>query len=445
MLAFLITLLILITFHEYGHFFVARKLGVKVLVFSVGFGRPLLKWRGKDGVQYQVSWIPLGGYVKMLDGRIHTLTESLKSVAFDTQPIWKRFLIVSAGPIANLLLAWVLYTILFTSGLTGYKALVQTLSENSTARELSVPAPSEIIAVDGQSAKTWESVSYQLLKRFNYTETEITFLTEDKNSQTISIPTSKLSEFAHPMLFLRDFGLVQQSLGIPAVAGEVMKDGPAERAGLQKGDRILAVAGEAITDWPQLVKTVKENPNQPLSIDLIRDERELTLTLTPGKKLEGNTSFGFIGLLVEQPSIPESFLYTEQYSFPKALMRAFDETLDKTLLTLQMLKNMVVGLVSSESLGGPVAIAQGATSAFDSGFLSFVSYLALISISLGVLNLLPIPILDGGHLFFMLIEAVRGKALSDYVQMQFFKLGAAFLIGLTFFALFNDLGRMGIF
>ncbi len=404
MLAFLLTLLILITFHEFGHFWVARKLGVKVLTFSVGFGKPLLKWQGRDGVQYQISWIPLGGYVRMLDGRAGHVPPEQQSVAFDTQPVWKRFLIVLAGPLANLLLAWLLYTVIFISGLTAHKALVDSVLENSAAESLSIPAPSQIISVGDNEAKSWESVSYHLLKFIHRNEAPVVFETEDSVQHRVLLPTDKLSSFAHPMMYLRDLGLQQKRPTIASTVGGVVSGGAADKAGLKAGDVVTAIDGQNVSDWETLVRLVRDNPGRSVEFEVLRGESMIRLLVTPRAKEVGNDVHGVIGVRVATAQLPEEYLHTEQYPLGRAVARAWNEMLDKTILTLAMFKNMLLGLVSSESLGGPVAIAQGATSALDSGTVAFLSYLALISISLGV-----------------------------------------FLIGITVFALLNDLGRLGLF
>lgn len=443
-IAFIITIAILVAIHEFGHFWVARRLGVKVLTFSIGFGKQLFKWKDKLGTTYQVSLIPLGGYVRMVDEREGSVSTEDLPYAFNRKSVYARFAIVSAGPLINLLFAVLLYWCIFMIGTTGLKPVIGEVEPNSIASESQLMPKEEIIAIEGKRIYNWQTVHLELLQHLGdkeYLNWTVKPLGAD-NTQTKQVPLPNQESFEEVNL-LKLIGIKPYWPDIEAVIGEVNSGLPADKAGLKADDKILSVDDIKIEDWSQWVKRIQASPEKTLSVNVLREGQQLTLSLTPeAKKLDDGRTYGFIGARAKPSDIPEELTSLEQYDPFDAIGQALKKTWDVSALSLKFLYKMVVGEVSTKNLGGPIAIAQGASTSLNAGVIAFLSFLALVSVSLGLINLFPIPMLDGGHLLFYVIEMIRGKPVADKHMFMALKAGFIFLIALMSFALYNDLARI---
>ncbi|MDY6813965.1 MAG: RIP metalloprotease RseP [Pseudomonadota bacterium] len=442
--AFIVAIALLVSFHEFGHFWVARRLGVKVLRFSVGFGTPLWQRRGRDGVMYQVAALPLGGYVKMLDEREAPVPEHERAFAFNRQAPWKRFLIVLAGPAANFLLAIALYWVLLTTGITGTRPLVDAPPADTPAAVAGLRAGDEIVAVDGRQTRTWERVNMALVEAvLRDSEVELSIRRAEGEALQAALALSPEANRRRPAELLEQLGLAPYAPPLPPVIGQVLADGAAVQAGLQPGDRIVAVDGRPVADWTDWVAQVRAAAGRPLALTLERDGQRLTLTLRPDRREAEGGPVGYIGAAPAVPDDLRQRLQAEyRYGPLAALPAAVARTWEMSALTLQMLARMVVGQVGLDNISGPINIAQYAGASFLAGPMAFIAFLAVVSISLGVLNLLPIPVLDGGHLVFYLAEMIFGRPPSEQIQLLGQQVGVLALIALMGLAIFNDIARL---
>ncbi len=444
-LSFLVALGILISVHEFGHFWVARKLGVRVLRFSIGFGRPL--WRrigGVDGTEYVIAAIPLGGYVKMLDEREGPVEPEEVHRAFNRQTLKTRTAIVVAGPLFNLLFAVAAYWAIFVVGDTGLRPVVGTVSEGSIAAQAGFRRGDQIVSVGDRSTQTWESVLFAFMAQM-LDERDLPIRVQDATGleQTRWLPAHQLSGLSEDPSALSQVGLSPARPQLPAVIGEVVRGERADAAGLRARDRIVAVDGQPIETWQQWVELVRASPDRLLRVEVQRDGSPLLLKVEPQPLEQGGERVGRIGAAVLMPED-----YGDEYRVLVRLgpLDAFRESVHKTLdmagLMLKVLGRMLIGKASVENLSGPISIAESAGKSASYGIGYFIKFLAVVSISLGVLNLLPIPILDGGHLLYFLVEAVRGAPLSDQAQLQGQRIGMVLLLALMTLALYVDLGRL---
>ena len=438
---FIVALAILITVHEFGHFWVARKLGVKVLRFSIGFGKSLYSWQ-RGGVEYVIAAIPLGGYVKMLDEREGEVAQGEQHMAFNRQPLGSRFAIVFAGPLFNFIFAILLYWLIFIIGIPGIKPVVGEVEAASSAQLAGFQSGDEIVAVDAEQTTTWEAVMMALLEHSMDGEAiKVRVSDADQRSieRLLDMKAVSIDELSKDNI-LSQLGLIPYRPKIPAILGELESGGAAEMAGFLSGDKIITANGKPVDDWSAWVTLVQTHPEQNIIVEFERNGALLIKTIRP-KTVDGG--IGRIGAGVQ---VPEGLLSEMErvvsYNPLEALWRATIKTWDMTALTFQMLGKMVVGEVSLDNISGPISIAQYAGYSANVGLISFLKFLALISISLAVLNLLPIPILDGGHLFFYIIEFFKGAPLSDEAQLLGQKLGIALLISLMFLAFYNDIDRL---
>ena len=451
--ALIVTLGILVTFHEFGHFWVARRCGVKVLRFSIGFGKAAKMWKGKDGVEYVIAPIPLGGYVKMLGQEDTGVVDaedtpaSERHLSFAYKPLWQRVAIVAAGPIANFILAiFVFWLINISFGSSGVSPVVHSVIDDSPAYHAGLLAGDEIVAVDGDETALWQHVNLQLLARMGETgQVELTVLPGGSSTtRTVSIPINAwLSDSTEPNP-LDSLGIIDVQL--PAVLEGVLQGGRAEAAGLQAGDEIVSVNGMAISGWTHWVKVIRSSPELDLLVVVKRSGNETDVALTPASVMTGIGEIGSIGASVEPRSISE--LIPEQrrreidYNVVTAIKPALVETWDKSLFVLDSVKKMLVGLISVRNVNGPITIAQVAGETASYGLEVYLGFLALLSISLGVLNLLPIPVLDGGHLLYYLIEAITRRPVPEKVQAWGLQLGILFVSGIMVLAFYNDVTRL---
>jgi regulator of sigma E protease len=441
----LVTLGILVTIHEYGHFWVARRCGVKVLRFSIGFGKSLYRWYDKRDTEFVIAAIPLGGYVKMLDEREGEVDPAELELAFNRKPVLQRIAVVIAGPLANFLLAVLAFWFLFVIGVRGVAPIIDGVAPDSIAWHAGLEPGQEILAVDGVATSTRQQLTMQLLDRLGESGT-IRFTVKYPDSALEYESTASLDQWLagedEPDL-LDGLGLKLYSPRWLARIGEVLPDSPAERAGLQVGDLLLRADEVELGGWMEWVDYVRDHPGTRVQLQLERDGELLETTITPARKTtEDGEVYGQVGVSVEAPEWPENFIREARYGPLAAVVPAMQRTWDLSLFTLDAVKKMLSGLISPKNLSGPISIAKVASASAKSGLESYIGFLALLSISLGVLNLLPIPVLDGGHLMFYLIELVKGSPVSEKAQSIGYQLGMMLLIGVMVLAFYNDLARL---
>ena len=435
-LALIVTLGVLVTFHELGHFVVARLSGVRVVRFSVGFGKPIWSKFDSRGTEFAVAAIPLGGYVRMLDERepgVVKFEPRPGDVSYNDLSVWWRIAIASAGPLANFLLAIIVYWAVFVVGTVTPVPMLGAVPEASPAAEAGLVAGEEIVAVDGDLTRSWQEVNMALAGRLG-----------DTGEIVLSTRVPGAAEVSDARLAVRDWhqGVDEPDLlgslglepALPALVGEVLPDGPAARAGLERLDRVVAVDGKPVESWIEWVQIVQQAPGRALSVEVERDGQRMTFTLRPEAQQAGASEIGYVGVAPYTNDI--------RYGAFEAVPRSMAETWDKTALTLGLLKKMVTGDVSMKNLSGPITIAKVAGDSARSGWRFYLSVLALLSISLGVLNLLPIPILDGGHILFCAAEAATGRPVSERTQAVGTQIGLFLVAGLMILALYNDIARL---
>jgi regulator of sigma E protease len=443
-LATLVTLGILVTIHEWGHYWVARRCGVKVLRFSVGFGKAIWSRTGKDGTVYAVAAIPLGGYVKMLDEREAPVPDALKDQAFNNKPVGQRMAIVAAGPIVNLVFAVFAYWLMFLVGVSTVAPIVGGLAPNSVAERAMIPIGSEIVSVDGQPARSWEEVNLALASHIGESgPVHLGVIPEGRHTeQQISLQLDNWGVDLENETPLTAMGIQPYRPEVKPVIGQLVDGGAAQAQGLMVGDQITAVNGEPVTEWTALVQQIQSSPNQALMLTVERDGHTVEMSLTPNERMVNDQRQGYIGAGVQMPTWPESMQRTLQYGVFDAIPQAVTKTWSMITLTLDSIWKMIEGAISVKNLSGPITIAKVAGASAASGFEPFISFLAYLSISLGVLNLLPIPVLDGGHLLFYTLEWLRGRPVSERVQDIGLRFGMAALLSLMTLALVNDVMRL---
>lgn len=440
-LALIITLGVLVTVHEFGHFWVARRFGVKVLRFSVGFGRPLWSRRDKrDGTEYVVAAIPLGGYVRMLDEREGEVAPSEIHRAFNRQPVTNRIAIVAAGPLFNFLFAGLAYSLMFMVGITGIRPLLDEPVPGSIAAIAGFQKGDQIIAVDDRPTPTLQAVQLALVEHgMDRQAVDVRVQTDDQQTQVRRLDLSATQQEMEDAQLFSELGFKLWSL--PAVVGQVLENSPAEQAGLMPGDQIITIDDTPIDNWQQLLTYVQDHPGQQINIQVAREGEITTLQTIPEAVETAQGSVGRIGISGRDDLMAELQTVTRHGPL-QSLLAGVERTWDMSLFTLRMLWRMLIGKASLDNISGPITIAQFAGQSASIGWLPFLSFLALVSVSLGVLNLLPIPVLDGGHLLYYCIELIKGSPLSDFAQEFGQRLGVMLLVILMSLALFNDLTRL---
>ncbi|MBZ5487057.1 RIP metalloprotease RseP [Halomonas aquamarina] len=444
-LAVIVVLGLLVTFHEFGHFWVARRCGVKVLRFSVGFGKPLWSTVDRQGTEYAVAAIPLGGYVKMLDEREAPVPDDQLDQAFNRKSVWQRVAIVAAGPLANFLLAIVAYWALFIYGTTTIIPMVGDVLPDSPAAEAGLAHGDEITAIQNAPVRSWEDINLKLVSMIGFSGTlTINALPEGSSSErSYALEVDNYLARQDPPQPLETLGVTPWQPAFPAVLGQVVEGEAAASAGLQAGDRILAIDETPVEDWMQFVTLIRRSAGETLSVTYQRDGERGELSLTPASNLlESGGEVGYIGAGVEPVSWPESMQREIRYGPIEAASQALSRTGNMVVLTVDAIRKMLVGLISPSNLSGPITIAQVSGDSARAGVEAFVSFLAYLSISLGVLNLLPIPVLDGGHLLYYFVEIVRGRPVSERTQAIGLRIGLAMVGGLMAMALYFDLMRL---
>ena len=435
----------LIAIHEFGHYFVARKLGVKVLVYSIGFGPTVLKWTSKkSGIQYQLSALPLGGYVKMLDEREGNVAEEDLPHAFNRQHPWKRIAIVAAGPLINLVFAVVLFWILFLPAQEQLNTRVGQVLPNTPAATVHMQAGDKVTAIDGTAVTTWEKLNYALVNRVGETGHIQVQVERDGQPKQFSLPIQNYlkDQSKSP---LDSLGFLPYRPHIPARVTALSDDGAAIRQGMKVGDQIVKINGQTMKDWFDVVQVVQASPGKLLKIDVLRAQQVVHLEIMPQAKRDNMGQVSGVLGVQSQPgkiNVPAEYKQTIQYTPLEALTVAVDKTGQLSSMILNSMVKMVRGLIGLDNLSGPITIAKVAGQSAEMGWQTFISFMALMSVSLGILNLLPIPMLDGGHLVYYFIELIRGKPVSEQIQLVGLKIGMVLLGSMMILALFNDFMRL---
>ncbi|RUO22537.1 zinc metallopeptidase RseP [Aliidiomarina iranensis] len=436
--AFIVALGLVVTFHEFGHFWVARRCGVKVLTFSIGFGKPLFRWQGKDGTQYQIAAVPLGGYVRMLDHEVDPVSEQEVPKSFRSKSVGQRFAVVVAGPMANFVFSIAALWLMLMIGMPALKPIIGNVSADSIAERSGLTPGVEITAIDNRDVQDWQDVNMALVRRIGDAST--TFRIREQNGVERDVQVS-LSDWN----FDPDRDSTLESLGLdvfrPAVTSTIAliaENSPASASDLRVGDKIIGIDGTQTRNWEQTRELIAAQPNAQRELLIERDGGQQQISVQLGE-LDGR---GYLGISTQQEAYPDGYLFTLQYGPLQAFAGGVERTWQLMGLTLGMLKKLVTGDIGVNNLSGPVGIAQGAGAHASYGLVYFLSFLALISVSLGVLNLLPIPMLDGGHLLFYAIEWVRGKPVPERIQELSFRVGLLILGTLLVVTLFNDIGRL---
>ncbi len=444
-LAFVVAIGILVTVHEFGHFWVARRLGIKVLRFSIGFGKPLwMKTFGPDKTELVVAAIPLGGYVKMLDEREGEVSEEEKHRAFNRQSIGTRVAVVVAGPLSNFLFAILAYWMMFVAGVPGLRPIVGDVVPASFAAEAGFVSGDEILSVRDRPTPTWESAVMALLDAGLSEQPVFDVHVRDSGGRerALQVHLDMPDKLLEKGGVLKNFGL--ETWQPAAIIDRLVEGGAGQRAGLQAGDLILRADGERVRNWAWWVDYVRARPEQEIQLILLRDGIELETQLTPGRVTVDGESIGRIGAYVRLPSDEQraTMRVVGRHGPLGAVPAALGKTLEITTLTYRTLWKMVTGKASVENLSGPISIARYAGQSASMGLATFLGFLGIVSVSLGVLNLLPVPVLDGGHLFFYLVEWIKGSPMSDAAQLVGQKIGITLLLGLMTLAFYNDLSRL---
>jgi regulator of sigma E protease len=440
--AFIVALGVLITVHEFGHFWVARRCGVKVERFSIGFGKALWRRTDRQGTEYVIALIPLGGYVKMLDERVESVPAELRHQAFNNKTVLQRASIIAAGPIANFIFAVFAYWVVFIHGVPGVRPVVGEIMSGSVAAEAQITSGMELKAVDGIETPDWDAVRLALIGKIG-----------DSNA-TLTVSQFGQQATQQKQLDLRDWqfepdkqdpvvalGIRPRGPQIETTLAEVQARSPASAAGLQAGDRIVKVDGQPLTQWQVFAAQVRDNPGKNMALEVERNGEPLTLTLTPEAK-PGNAAEGFAGVIPRVIPLPDEYKTVKQYGPFAAIGEAGVKTWQLMKLTVSMLGKLITGDVKLNNLSGPISIAQGAGLSAEYGVIYYLMFLALISVNLGIINLFPLPVLDGGHLLFLAIEKIKGGPVSERVQDFSYRIGSILLVLLMGLALFNDFSRL---
>jgi regulator of sigma E protease len=436
---------ILVTIHEFGHFWVARRCGVKVERFSIGFGKPLLRWRDSQDTEFVLAMLPLGGYVKMLDEREGNVSESDRSYAFNTKTVWQRMAIVIAGPMANFLFAIVAFWVVFLSGERQLAPIVGGVEVGSLAEQAGFQPGMEIVAIEGVPMTSWRGMSRQL---FDYVGTtgDIPFIIIDNESSVqrlLPVSVSSWLRESEEAMPLRELGISPpydlESLTLAAVSD----DGAGYRAGLRAGDQLMAINGETIDDVGRFIEMIAGSAGSVVRLQIQRDEVRMVLETIPESTEREGQMVGQLGVqLASAGKFPAEVMRKVEYSLISAIPRSINETWTSSVFILKSIVKLVTGDLSPKNVSGIIQITKVAGDAGRSGIDNFIRFVAILSIMLGVMNLLPIPVLDGGHLMYYIIEIIKGSPVSDRFQQMGYQAGFTMLIGLMLFATYNDVMRI---
>ncbi|KKC98509.1 MULTISPECIES: sigma E protease regulator RseP [Photobacterium] len=442
--AFLVALGILIAVHEFGHFWVARRCGVYVERFSIGFGKPLWRRVDKQGTEYILAMIPLGGYVKMLDERVDTVPAERRHQAFNHKPLWQRSAIVAAGPMANFVFAIFAYWVVYLIGVPAVKPVIGEVAPQSIAAQAGIESGMELKSVSGIQTPDWESVNMAMISHIGDETMTLTAVpSEESYEKTFNLDLRNWSFDPESERILTTLGVTPFSPPITLEIGQLVDNGAAKKAGFEIGDTIVAIDNQPITQWQQVVDVVRASPEQALTVELRRGDELVEASLTPiSKELPSGEWVGYAGFAPVMSEWPEDQRFVRQYGPVEAIGEATEKTWQLVTLTFDMVTKLVTGDVALKNLSGPISIAKGAGTTADYGIVYFLGFLALISVNLGIVNLLPLPVLDGGHLLFFAIEAVTRRPVSERIQDLGYRLGSVILVVLMAVALINDFTRL---
>lgn len=434
---------LMVVVHEFGHFLVARLCGIKVIRFSVGFGKPLLSHRAKSGVEYVLGWLLLGGYVKMQD--MWAVAEELGSpgIPFESASVWARMAVVLAGPVANFILAMCLFAGVFTIGVPQLKPIVEKVTANSMAAQAGVRSGQRIFSMGGWKTNSWEAVSMVLIMHMG-DQKPLALITLDGrgNQETHRLSLNALHMRTAQTDLLHDLGVTPLEPLIPPVIGKVLNASPAEKAGIRSGDRILSVNGNKMPSWQAMVRWISTHPDHAMSLRVLRASRVYQLTGRVGVRQVDGMQTGFLGIEPEPVALPPALEIRSQYPWYAAPWQGAIETGRWIVFHVLVIKQLLLGRISLHALSGPVSIFQAAGTASAEGLMTFLQFAAFISVVLGVFNLLPIPGLDGGHFAFCLVEVIASRRIPMVLQLWLTHVGIAFLLCLTLFATMNDVLRL---
>ena len=441
--SFIIALGILISVHEYGHFWVARKNNVKVERFSIGFGKTLFRKVDKHGTEFVLALIPLGGYVKMLDERVDEISPEDKNRTFNVKSVYQRIAIIAAGPLANFIFALFAFSLMFLIGIPTIKPVIGEVAPNSFASQADLSANSEIVQVNGRKVSSWQDVNLALVAAIGNDDLvistknldSVSFVQHELDTSTWSYDQAKEASFT-------SLGIKPYQPEVHSVIANVQPEGPAELSGLQQGDELLTVNGVVIPHWQYFSSEIKKYPDQLVNITVLRNDNVISFMVKPEAIIRNDEAIGYIGIAPKVDEWPDQYRSTLSYGPIDALAEGTAKTWDLIVLSVDMVGKLLTGDVSVKNLSGPISIAQGAGDSASYGIIAFLGFLGLISINLGIINLLPLPVLDGGHLFYYFIELVTGKPVPEKIQGMGFKFGTLALIGLMSIALVNDLSRL---
>ena len=444
LLGTLVTLGVLVTIHEYGHFWVARRCGVKVLRFSIGFGTPLLRWNDRHGTEFVIALIPLGGYVKMLDEREAPVTQAEQNQSFNRKTVGQRIAIVAAGPVANFALAFFLFWCLAMLGSQQVKPVIGEVVTESLAEQAGLRSGQEIVAVDGQAVSGWADVNLQFIQRLGDSGSLRIDAQMPGNTvaSTYTLTLDKWLYGADAPDPISALGIQPWRPQVAAVVAQLDPEGPAQAAGLQLSDTVIAIDGRAVTDWQTVVSYVQARPDASIQLRVERAGQVMDIPVVLAAQGVDTQKRGYLGMGVAGGEWPAEMLRDVRFGPFDAVLEGAQRTWTMSALTLGSLKKMLFGELSVKNLSGPITIAKVAGASAESGLRSFLNFMAYLSISLGVLNLLPIPVLDGGHLVFYLVEWVRGRPLSERIQGLGMQIGIALVVCVMVLAVFNDLARL---
>lgn len=445
-ISFIVAIVVLVTLHEFGHFYVARLCGVKVLRFSIGFGKPFWSMTDKHGTEFSLAPIPLGGYVKMLDEREGEVPAELLDQAFTQKGVWQRIAIVVAGPVANFLLAIVLYWAIFLPGITALSPVIGDVVPKSLAANSGLVSGQEVVAVDGVATPTRRDFVEALIARLGetgeliltvrYPESELNYETTVELNNWL-----KGSDSPDPIAGL-GISLYQPELS-EIIISHLVAGEPADLAGLQVGDKLLRVDGIDIVAWQPWSDYVRARAGQAIEFDVLRNGKRVSLVVTPRSKVgESGESFGFVGIAPKPAQWPPEMIRRYEYGVFGAFVKGVETTWSSSISVLINVKKLIIGEISTKNLSGPITIAKVAGDRAGHGVLSYIEFLAMISVFLGVFNLLPIPVLDGGHLLYYLIEVVKGGPVSEKIQLVGYQVGMVLVLSLMTLAFYNDIMRL---
>ncbi|MEL4292577.1 sigma E protease regulator RseP [Shewanella xiamenensis] len=447
--SFIVALGLLITAHEYGHFYIARRCGVKVERFSIGFGKAIWRKVGQDGTEYVIAMIPLGGYVKMLDERVEDVPDNLKDQAFNRKSVWQRIAIVAAGPIANFIFAIIALYFMYLIGVPSLKPVITSTTPGTAAAQIQVTEPMQVTAISGQPVRNWEEVNLALVGHIGDDSLTLSLAPLnglqglDTDTRTYTLDTRQWRFDPEKESPITALGLGVYRPAIEPQIALISEGSAAAKSDLKVGDTLVAINGQQYTDWQAFVDIIQHSANVPVELTVRRNGEQFAISVTPASvKNSDGKDIGVLGVSPAQAQWPENMRLQLEYGPIESFAIAADKTWQLVVVSFKMIGKLFTGDVSVKNLSGPISIAQGAGNSANYGLVYFLGFLALISVNLGIINLLPLPVLDGGHLLYYFVEVITGKPVSEKVQEIGFRFGAALLLMLMSIALFNDFARL---